>query len=496
MTEQNGVYRDSISRCGPQDDIYSLIRNPYAPQIKKAQAPVDTIEVCTPEQMLEKEAMAKLKEGRLGLLSNDKMLVIARAGRLLFILITLPPYIFLYGIPKWLMMEAIPWMFLRTKTFFQKTVDFSNQILTKIWESVKLNLTSRFSSGLQTFAEYMKWVNKSMEALFTHLQHQVVQLNQKFTKPFKDAYELLEGVVKESLAKILQGQQKIKEKIQSLIKSIQNSFQLGQERLHHSLMQPMQQWTSQQVERIASTLKHIENRTSAFGERLYAFVALPIKKVAKFFEKSAQKITQKIQEFVVKPLVEWAQPKIDASAKFLRKVQNRVEKTVSKHIENIQKKISATAEFVHQSVQPLVNWGFMISQAMIKFITPDFFLGWLRSKASQGWSKKNRVFAPAFARLGNHLKKGVQNKWHQFKQKGKSLKTWAIKVVRWIIAKILEAPGQLWNLMIKLFYAFLRAVRQTVHFLKLTWMWTRVLSRYGAQLLRELADEMGNWMRG
>lgn len=109
------IYRssDSVSRYDHQSDMYSLHSRPKSSKdtlnsVSETLNPSrkDTIEIS--KEKLNEEALSKLGKKETYTVSQNSFM---RIGKYLFLAVTLPPYIVIVGIPKWVMLQALPMIF-------------------------------------------------------------------------------------------------------------------------------------------------------------------------------------------------------------------------------------------------------------------------------------------------------------------------------------------------------------------------------------------------
>ena len=161
------VSRDSIAKCTPNNDLYAMIRNPTAKPASPSHKKVDTIE--SAQAQMERRAMQFL-----GKEVSKNFVVVARVGKFMVLAITLPPLIFFYGVPKWILVEAIPFMFQKMR---KATLGFANLFKS---EDKKPGIINMLREGLKTLStkaiEYMKWVNKTFEYWRSPTQREASQV--------------------------------------------------------------------------------------------------------------------------------------------------------------------------------------------------------------------------------------------------------------------------------------------------------------------------------
>lgn len=109
------IYRssDSVSRYDHQSEMYSLQNRPKPSKdtlnsVSETLNPSrkDTIEIS--KERLNEEALSKLGKKETYTVSQNSFM---RIGKYLFLAVTLPPYVLVVGIPKWIVLQALPLIF-------------------------------------------------------------------------------------------------------------------------------------------------------------------------------------------------------------------------------------------------------------------------------------------------------------------------------------------------------------------------------------------------
>ncbi|KIC74205.1 hypothetical protein DB42_BK00200 [Neochlamydia sp. EPS4] len=195
------VARDSIGRCTPGNDLYAMIRNPMA-KVASVAKPVDTIR--SSRLRLEREATAKIGK------FMQNFLVVARAGKYIFLAFTLPPYLLLYGLPKWVVENTVPLLFhLSLKPFQMMHHKLRHALKShEASKNVIHSIKNLFSHAFKHTAEYIQWIQRTSQALFVHLKHSMVALGYRLLQPYlpimQRSIQTAEAVTKMLLQKTYQ----------------------------------------------------------------------------------------------------------------------------------------------------------------------------------------------------------------------------------------------------------------------------------------------------
>jgi hypothetical protein len=112
--------RDSLSRCESNlySNIYQVGRHPeFKPEAVRSTQPIhkDTIQIS--RDKMKKDALERLDHtSKYSIVQHGFM----RIGKVLFLAVVLPPYMAIYRIPKWVLVEAIPLMISFFSPFIEK----------------------------------------------------------------------------------------------------------------------------------------------------------------------------------------------------------------------------------------------------------------------------------------------------------------------------------------------------------------------------------------
>lgn len=108
---------DSLSRWDPSSSssLYDVRKQPAIQQTAESDKKIegitgskDTIEVSLSKEHLKQEAINRLRRPAKFMIAQQGFM---RIGKYLFLSLTLPPYLLLYGLPKWVVVEALPALF-------------------------------------------------------------------------------------------------------------------------------------------------------------------------------------------------------------------------------------------------------------------------------------------------------------------------------------------------------------------------------------------------
>ena len=176
------VSRDSISRCDDGNSIYSTIRNHQTPRQLPAANSMDKF-IAKPEESPQESVQARLnremfnKVDKMSMpLPHDSFVAVVQVGKYLVLAIMLPPYLLLYGIPKWFFSVAVPQAMDFAKQQFTRLGQMFQQWSNKVVDLMKGALDQTLGEALRMMQqqgkrflnyanEMMKWPGKALTAM-------------------------------------------------------------------------------------------------------------------------------------------------------------------------------------------------------------------------------------------------------------------------------------------------------------------------------------------
>ncbi len=190
--EVMGLHRvpDSASRCDPNlyANIYDVRKRvdmksePIASAVSK-----DTLEIST----------GRLKEEAISRLSHVPKYEIfqmsfMRIGKYLFVAAALPPYLFLYVVPKWVLMEVLPallslyqvvWQTLNQK--IKGPLNAAVKVCTEGAKWTKNGLNVLIQPIIRLTLEITEWVRQMRQGLWRSVKRRTHRIGSFFTSPLK-----------------------------------------------------------------------------------------------------------------------------------------------------------------------------------------------------------------------------------------------------------------------------------------------------------------------
>jgi hypothetical protein len=145
---------DHLSRCDQNlySDLYHVGNRRKPSKVEAVHFPKDSIEIS--HEKLKADALNRLRHSTDSVIAQNSFM---RIGKYLFLAIAFPPYIIIYGLPKWIVVEAIPAIFLMMTIGFNKTK-----------RAVKKPADFLFQKALEV-AQFMKEITQRLISPFIHM---------------------------------------------------------------------------------------------------------------------------------------------------------------------------------------------------------------------------------------------------------------------------------------------------------------------------------------
>jgi hypothetical protein len=198
---------DSLSRCDPS--LYSNIYDVRSrPGVKHEAAPIpmgpkDTIEI----------SRTKIKEEALNRLRFTDKRVVAqssfmRIGKYLFLAVAFPPYLLTYGLPRWVIVEALP-----------AILSLTTWMLSKVKEKAK-NQTDIIAEKVNQIREWMQQALRGfiqpIAGITTGFRQGLTYIRQRLVQFFNPIQEVLKFALVPPFVKLAEGSKRMQRKFSQM----------------------------------------------------------------------------------------------------------------------------------------------------------------------------------------------------------------------------------------------------------------------------------------
>lgn len=301
------IYRrsDSLSQCDPShySNLYDVTKRPdikNKPVSAAHSIHKDTIEIS--RDKLKGEALKRLRHTSKYMIAQNSFM---RIGKYLFLAIAFPPYLALYGLPKWILVEGIP-------AIYSMTV--------WMWKKIQKQTKKHIDAGTQKLIQITQYVQSLARALIQPLVHLALEIQQSFRRRRDQVLKFFRRRMQKSLNALGLPKQKIKAKLKNV-----------QERL------------AQIKEKFSQKIRLISLRVQEGIQW--------IKEAPQKFLGWSQEVIQNVKQRTEVLAAGW-KTRFQYSQKLAEKASNWVDKKINQGIEGVKKQFSPLLNFYRQKLKP------------------------------------------------------------------------------------------------------------------------------------------------
>lgn len=490
------VYKESWSRCEPPSMLYDTIRNPNAPYIPPKPPQInspDTIE--STQQRLNREVFEKFKVN--ARLTHDSFVTVVQVGKYVFMAVMLPPYLCIYGIPKWFFINALPQMFLVIKMQSMNIGRFMQELTKRVKDLMKGMMDQLIGDALKMAGRHTRKFMQMMGHGFDKA-HQVLaqamakvkehlnSFHQACLRPFK--------VMHEKSSKALTASAKwLEEKGENIKNSVQRSCSHAAKAVQNNLLTPVWNALTIPYHQVRDKLNDIAGRFNKMNNTLKS----KLESVKDVFSNAGQAVIEQLKKVLdkVELGLNWTQSHVEKASEALRKLVDRGVGTVADIAQKVNDKIH---DFAAPKLERIVQHFQQMSNVVVQ--AGYIMLGWVSKPIKRGFKsfRSGKEDAPGVMRrlaegfrngvvgLVQEVNKRVKSWWKLFLQAVAAFRAWLRQQLIDLPGKALIAFKHLWQ---RLKYMGTRGLLGTRLFI--AWMW--LIATHGMQLVRELAEELDRW---
>ncbi len=502
------VYKDSLGRCDAPSMLYDTIRNPRAPYIPPP--PIvspDTIE--STQQRMNREVLERFK-GTGMRLPHDSFVAVVNIGKYLFLAIMLPPYLCLYGIPRWLIVMALPQMFLFVKSQAMHIGRFVQELAKSLTDLMKGLIEQMIGNSLKMMGQNAKHLWRHLAAGFNKIAgkigtwggqslHRLYELaetiQQACLKPLKKMYTKSAGALRKAAA---WGQAK---SAQIALASRQSAIAVLHV-INKSMIVPAGKFIQAPLAQMHAVSK---NAVLRFGKTVTS-LAKTVKKVYDPLINSIQAAIKQVvdyrrlawQSFIQPPLT-WAGQKVAAASSSFGKSCLSMAASVTAATRPLRDKIGA---FIAPKIALVAQVLTYLPTAAIQAV----YWMWQQIPPPLKTSLYKR-FADA-RRRGRSFKSFARNFGTRFSycariidttviQHGRLFWQWFLEFIaaakKWLRQQLVDLPQNIRRGLISLWHYTKYLSKRLLLGTRLTIAWLWVLCKLGMELVRELSSEISGW---
>jgi hypothetical protein len=502
------IYRDTISRC----NLYS---NPYDTHMTSHPALVrqraeeyarskDVIE--SVQKQLERDLMQRL----LLKLPTGKFVLVAQLGKYTFLAIMLPPYIFLYGLPKWLMTEGMPWIFNIIKKRV-KTLHFGvNRHLKITLQSIQKPIFALLQAAKNRIDKAQDGVTRLAQKAYKVVTYPWNVIKEKLVRPFLKAYQFIETAIKKinvhrhnlfDAVKEIAKRARIRSDLVQFLRDKASSLFKTPRQLFRNFQTSFSQayrWTAEKMEKLKQFPERIFER---FKKKIQKFHGTAIKKPTELIMRSLERMqdfAKKKYQRALKRISEWTEPFFNIMQRIIsrRKNWNEVMRKFKREgiIEgckqagrefgsSCKRGIKVIAKIIAEFSADLIQ---LLPIPVVAVFNPFLYI------------------AKTIIRVPSKIYKSRNN----FIQKLKHIKDGFLGAVKWIYSGIKHLISKIRNVynrlkskvkkilvkaasfLVWLFSLCWEALKRLVYLIRLMFAWAKVSFKYGMLFVRESTQKL------
>jgi hypothetical protein len=485
--------RDSIGRADQGQDIYSVVRNPNAhgPAKSHSVRPLNLDRLETSAEKLQRQQMEAIKKGYLKIMAEDGSAIklITLTAKYMFMAVVFPPYMLLYVLPQHLFLKLIPKLMKETFKMLERLPEwFSN---TTTWLPNPNQLLSQLvkpfavaKQNLDDFLKMMKHYSQAARKIITEVVAKGLELAKipfiRTAQVFKDASLGLKTIAKDIGSRAVN----INEKIENAIQQIKENIAAIVLPFVQPIVQLLETQYTKAVDYAKKGAEMVSTTVYKAIEKVKEKLLPPIEKTTKMVKDAAKWISNKIY-LAAQPVVAWAQPKLEKGKQLAKRAAKAVEKVrekASQTIENLrQQTIALVAPLIVQG-QNLIN--LMVTSPVVRLFK--------QTKEGNSFKQRAKDLAQGFKNATQYMRSFVV---HQITKAVSRLRRWIKEILTRVKNYILDLPRRIWRNMIKVAYMSMQFMRAAGAFFVKTYQVTRLLFKFGMQLMRELKGEISLYLR-
>lgn len=499
---------DSIQRAQPESDLFHTIRNHQTPNANPARnlgRPESKDVLVSLQDKLELEAQEKFRRGDYRF-ASDKMLIIGRIGKYMFLAVMLPTYLCLYGLPRWLLVEAIPKTLNMANEFAKQAAKIVTEIsdwikaqAILIMELLKIQKGDSESKSGEGNIGYKKQFRAFWKTVL-FIPRALIKAKHILSEPFIKARKYItsswNGFWQRIRDFFLKIEKQINQSIKSTLMYMLKPVLTALKNFNKLLIQPgfgrLKVITNQTVE---SYKKKLISRAI----KIKALAQESLKGLTKAFKISKQLILFPFSLIhrVFAPLMQWGKLVIKHPYEGCKQAF----KAIASKLGNLQARVSnltqAGSRILDKQIERIKSAFKKIPVLILKY-TPPWVIRWIghaKRYAKKAAEKAIQVSEWVTAKLIEPLKKQVVILKSLLRQFLRYLLGLLKKGLDLLIAGIKASPQKTYELLVKIVDWSKRAFNYSTYGIRILMAWSKVLWNHGMELVREVAIEISEHIK-
>ena len=496
-------YRDGIATSAQHYDLFEMIRHPNATRPNRPPDPPPRPSPHSKQKRLEQEIEKKFKAQQ----SKQTSQFLALFVRFLFLTLVLPPYLILYRLPKFLLVDWVLFVarFIdNTLAAIGKAIQASyerlksrlkNAILS-FWELIKSTFRKKMSAQASDDEplSFLAFLAEGIVALYRVTIYPLIRISKKLWRFSKRAVQAVREFPGQVHLKIQESLKRMRSLRDRLVQKIKSRLFQFKEALANRTTRPLSRWVDAKVAGLIALYRRGVDKVKKIGQALLFALRHPIQ-TSKLALEALRTFSKRSRQRLIASINSWIQAKKEA----LLKIRQRGATWVETYLKApLQAKWTQLKARLRQGTAPLVAF----YTATFAAITRHFN------------ELKLKISALILARL-ERLKRQLKNLKNAFVSYCEKIKTHWIEFylklhaalvfrlgriysfIRALLEPFIWAGSELWNFLLpfskpiaRLYNGVSRRIEAFVYRLRLIAAWMNVLFRYGMELVRGNSEKL------
>lgn len=478
--------KDSLQRADHLCDLYYSVRHPTAPKRIQVVASgcKDTVENL--QKKLEKEAQQRLMmENK----ESDSQIVkfLAMGGRIIFMTFVFPPYVVLYVMPKFVLGEALPKLFvllLKPFTFLRHTVmeslsrlhaNFMALIKPRKIDEKKITLLKKISTSLASLRDRSRAV---------------------VLAPFhfvRDAYlSALDFIRQAARRQIDRVKAAIKSTVSRTKNRVLNQFERLADGLHRVFILPVADRIAPKAARLKAFFSKNQQTVSQFLQKVKGEVSAFLRDPKLWLSKKRDFVTKRILSVaneISTSAVDWLRHQKNEISAVLRTVRGNVYDLCADRLQLAKQQIQDWGQAGLQTIKQTFNIVAVAvaqtSQQVMRVVAKKIDGWWSQGKeqSRQKYKALKGALEPVLIKARDSLRLGVQRGVSE-------LRKFLFDLFEKALNYLMLVPAFLWKYAVQKSLVVQSKVKKIAYALRVGKIWAKAVCRYGMILVREAAHEV------
>jgi hypothetical protein len=488
--------------------LYDTIRNPHARHTPKQISAIPTTKdvLESTQKRLNRETLERFQRTSVRL-PTVTYVAAAQVGKYLFLAIMVPPYIAFYGIPKWLLSQVIPQIFIAVKNEFQRVGRFFNEISKQVIDVMKgileqmigdafkaLNNSSQkfIKFSYHRYEFYRKKAREKMKQMRLKGWGWVVSRNNAWRRHVANLQEAIKVISK-----------RFQEKTAIFFRKMDQAIHSVYDAFDQRIIQPCIHWLEPKFDYFFATVRKMWNVASRLAkgckERVVAILKTTVLPIAAFVKLPMQTIYE-VGALTIQFLFNRMRPRMSRLKSFAEQKYHRLWRSLTHRSKKIRKKVT---EIITVAFDVIKGWAVFLAKTSLSCF---IWMGRLLNSRFQRWLSPYRsffhIFKKVLSRLGTLLSQKIRKLFLRRRSIAQMIvngiattMNFARFAFRWLKIQLQTFPRKVHRYAISMWHLLIRGIRYLIYLLRLFVAWTWVLMRHGMSLVRELTAEISHWFQ-